>query len=506
MNYKVYMLMFGGIPAKPTGLATSVIRRSNVFSKNNIENEILVHNWYIDYDESINYLQDHNKLHPKSKVRFMYNELAGDSQRDNRTVIKHSPDELGWVAEKDADKDNVYRCFKDGLYLKFKWYAEEGHLKFIDYLLPNFTREKREWYDSKGYVRKIEYMDYSTNTPARITYINKKGKCYLSILKNPKNNKIIQIHLFDDLGGIKGKFSNELDLVEYWLENYVLTMSNSYQYLISEYAVNRRPLQRLENKTANLKVIYTIHSSHLGSPYTFGSEIRNDLRDFFNHLHEYSGVVFLTEEQKQDIIREFGESKKYYAIPHHAPIIDKSHITRDPYKVVTVGRFEKMKNQDHVIKAFQRVIKKVPQARLELYGRGSQEEYLRSLINELNLQNYVTIKGFSDDVYNVFYQSSISIVPSDYEGICLSLMESMSAGCVPISYDFKYGPKDVVQNGLDGLIVQKGNIEVLSEAIIDLLLNSDKREAMSSEATKIVERFSEERLAQEWKELFETIR
>lgn len=253
--------MFGGIPAKPTGLATSVIRRSNVFSKNNIENEILVHNWYIDYDESINYLQDNNKLHPKSKVRFMYNELAGDSQRDNRTVIKHSPDELGWVAEKDDDKDNVYRCFKDGLYLKF-----------IDYLLPNFTRENRVCYDSKEYVRKIEYIDYSTNTPARITYINKKGKCYLSISKNPKNNKTIQIHLFDDLGGIKGKFSNELDLVEYWLENYVLTMSNSYQYLISEYAVNRPQLQRLENKTANLKVIYTIHNSHLGFPHTFGAQ------------------------------------------------------------------------------------------------------------------------------------------------------------------------------------------------------------------------------------------
>ncbi|MCY7998927.1 glycosyltransferase [Bacillus haynesii] len=505
MDYKVYMLMFGGLPAKPTGLATSVLRRSNVLSKNNIKNDILIHEWYINYDECINSLEDNNQLEPNTTVRYLYNELSNDTQRDERVQIVHSPEQDGWVAVQDEVKKNVYRCYKDGLYLKFKWYSEEeGHLLFIDHLLPNFTREKREWFDSKGYVRKVEYMDYQTNTPSRVLLFNKKGNCYLSFSRNPKTNKTNQIIYFDENGIFKAKFNNEKEMLAYWLLNYVLTEEKK-MFLISEYGFNRVQLQSIESKLQNLKVIYTFHSNHFAAPYTIGSPIRKDQIDFFNHIHDYSAVVFLTEEQKNDIISQFGASDKFFAIPHHAPKVIAKDTQRDSRSVVFVARYEKMKNQDHAIKAFKKVVDKIPDAKLELYGRGSEEQNLKNLIKELGLENNVLLKGFSADVYSVFFKSTLSLVTSDYEGICLSLMESMSAGCVPVSYNFKYGPRDVISNDVDGKIVDRGNIDQLADAIIELLNDGEKRERMSVEAAKITEKFSEERLLKDWKKLFETI-
>ncbi|MFC1287931.1 glycosyltransferase [Bacillus paralicheniformis] len=505
MDCKVYMLMFGGMPARPTGLATSVLRRSNAFSKKNIKNDILVYEWYNNYDESINHLEDTNQLEPNSKIRYMYNELANDMQRDDRVKIVHSPEEDGWVAIQDNVKKNVYRCYKDGLYLKFKWYSEEGHLLFIDHLLPNFTREKREWFDSKGYVRKVEYMDYQTNAPIRVLFFNKKGNCFLSLSKNLKTNMTNQIIYFDENGAFKAKFNNEKEMLSYWLLNYVFTENNKQMFLISEYGFNRIQLQNIENKLGNLKVIYTLHNNHFAAPYVVGSLIRKEHTDFFNHIHDYSAVVCLTEEQKTDIISQFGSGEKVFAIPHHAPKVKGTDIQRDPYTVVSVARYEKVKNQDHAIKAFKKVTEQIPQAKLELYGRGSQEEHLKTLIKELDLEKNVTLKGFSENVYDVFYKSALSLVPSDYEGICLSLMESMSAGCVPIAYNFKYGPRDIISNDIDGKIVERGDIERLSEAIIELLSDHNKREQMSIEATKITDKFSEERLVSDWINLFKSI-
>ncbi|MCY8826928.1 glycosyltransferase [Bacillus atrophaeus] len=505
LSYKTYMLMFGGMPAKPTGLATSVIRRSNAFSAANIENEILVYDWYINYDESINYLQDTDQLNSNTQVRYLYNDLGNDTQRDDRIKIDRHPQDEEWVAIQDKTRRNVYRCYKDGLYKQFKWYNDEGDLLFIDHLLPNFTREKREWYDSKGYVRKIEYMDYGTNSPVRILYMNKQGKCFLTISKNPKNNSTNQIICFDINGNFKAEFKNEKEMLYYWLAHYILVEKDKKMALISEYGFNRLQLQKLESQTENLKVIYTFHSNHFAAPYLFGCPIRNDQKDFFNHISEYSAVVFLTEEQRADVIKQFGNSEKYYAIPHHAPKVVRKNVERDVMRVVLVGRYEKIKNQDHAIRAFKKVVEQIPEAKLELYGRGSEEPNLRKLIADLELGNNVELKGFSDDVYTVFFNSALSLVPSEYEGICLSLMESMSAGCVPIAYNFKYGPKDIINHNTDGMIVQKGDIDELANTIIDLLNNFQKRNCMSIEAMKITDKFSENKLVDDWKKIFEEI-
>lgn len=502
MDKKIYMLLFGGLPAKPSGLAGSVIRRANALVKDGTPNEILVYKYYNNFDNELSLLRQSGKLDKNVNVRYMFNDFAFESGEDDREIIIHLPEEEGVVALPDSVNKNVFRCYKNGVYNKFKWFnnPEGGELNFIDYLTSGFVREKREWYDPKGYIKSIDYMDPKTNKPVRVTRLNRKGQCYLSYSLSPTTGNINQILWFDKNGECKAEFKNEDEMLLYWLENFVLTNEKEYSLLISEYGFKKHYLSQIKKK--QLSIIYAFHSNHFKSPYTFGSPIRHEHAEFLNNLHEIEAVVFLTQEQKKDILAQFGNPQKVHIIPHHAEKMIINDENRDSKTVVFLGRFDPMKNTTHVVKAFKRVVTSIPDAKLHIYGRGAEAQAIEKAIKENSLENNVYLKGFTSNAYKVFEKSAISVMTSDYEGFHLSLIESMVGGCPSVCYDYKYGPKDIVKNGVNGVIIPHGDIDILAENIIDLLTDDEKRQYMSNEAKKITDIFSEERLIREWNELF----
>lgn len=248
-----------------------------------------------------------------------------------------------------------------------------------------------------------------------------------------------------------------------------------------------------------LKVIYTLHNNHFDSPYTFGSNIRKELKPFFNKIDEIENLVVLTKEQQNDIMLQFNKAN-VTVIPHH---VSKNNIkiSKDNQKIVMLGRFEKVKGMDDGIKAFKEVLKTIPNAKLEIYGRGSLEQEYRKIIEENKMKDNVTIKGFVNNSYEVFSTAIASLIPSQYEGICLSMMESMACGCIPIAYDFKYGAKDLINNFENGLIVEKNNIQELACCMIKVLTDNEFATKLSKNTMKIVEIFNEEKLYNDWMNL-----
>ena len=95
----------------------------------------------------------------------------------------------------------------------------------------------------------------------------------------------------------------------------------------------------------------------------------------------------------------------------------------------------------------------------------------------------------------------MSIVASSYEGFCLSLAESMAEGCVPVSFDIKYGPKELIQNGVDGFLVEWENENELADVIILGLSNPDYLDIMSNNARSIKSKLSKSRFMEEWHEV-----
>lgn len=169
--------------------------------------------------------------------------------------------------------------------------------------------------------------------------------------------------------------------------------------------------------------------------------------------------------------------------------------------IVTAGRLNKQKNQALLIRAFAKVSELFDDYDLEIYGTGALEVSLKDLVSALNIAHRVHFKGYVEDVGAQIRDASIFVLSSDFEGMPNALMEAMALGLPCISTDCDGGgAKFLIQNNINGLLVQKNNEEELANAIITLLEDTEKANRLGTEAYKIVETLSPKRIYGMWYE------
>ena len=100
---------------------------------------------------------------------------------------------------------------------------------------------------------------------------------------------------------------------------------------------------------------------------------------------------------------------------------------------------------------------------------------------------------------------SLFVLGSRYEGFGLVLTEAMSCGVPPVSFACPTGPRDIITDGLDGLLVKNGDIAGLAEKICYLIENEDIRREMGRNARESVKRFKKENIMSQWMDLFEEL-
>ena len=109
------------------------------------------------------------------------------------------------------------------------------------------------------------------------------------------------------------------------------------------------------------------------------------------------------------------------------------------------------------------------------------------------------------DIIRNYCRSSIFVLSSRYEGFGMVITEAMSCGVPPVSFTCPCGPRDIIDDGKNGLLVENGNIEMLAEKICYLIENDEIRRKMGQQARIDVERFKIEQIAEQWKQLFERL-
>ena len=178
----------------------------------------------------------------------------------------------------------------------------------------------------------------------------------------------------------------------------------------------------------------------------------------------------MTEQQKEDLVKLVEDPQKIKVISHSIePTINANPVKRGK-TFVYMGRLDKIKQVDHVIKAFEQVSDRLEGYSLDIYGEGDTMDELKALIEELGLGSKVRLKGVTKDPESVFLNknTAASFLTSRVEGFGLVVMESINAGCPVVSYDVKYGPRDLIQHGKNGLIVEQNNINKLAEAMLEV--------------------------------------
>ena len=495
----LFIMTHGPIQPKPVGLAMSVLRRCRAFAKNGIDFTLLVNDHYLSFESSVEELCKDGLIDESSHVRYMHNELANDTDADSRPFINVLSLGPEYRIVRDENNPNVARVYSANKYVMFVWFSGE-RVSFVDGMVDG-RRSARSFYDAKGYVRKVERFD-SNNSCTETEFYGREGNLYLKSYKDADPYGARGLLDLRQPDGSVISFKSNAELIAYWLRTMVFTGSSPIT-LISEYGFFRRALQNLRKELPNLRVVYTLHNNHLAGSNRFGAPIKPELVDFFSHLDDYDSVVVLTEDQRMDIMKQFPSVENISVIPHHT-VEDRQIVeTRDRYRVVVLGRFSEHKGQLDAIRAFRTVVNHVPQARLELYGRGPTEDAIRSEIVSQDLSQHVQVMGFVNGSKEVYSSASIGLFPTLYEGFGLSIQESMQYGCVPIAYDSKYGIRALIRDGVDGLIIDRSNVEELAASILLLLRNDKQRQEYSMNCESVYDRFSEKSVVESWRVLLE---
>ncbi|AQQ71511.1 GDP-mannose-dependent alpha-(1-6)-phosphatidylinositol monomannoside mannosyltransferase [Limihaloglobus sulfuriphilus] len=181
---------------------------------------------------------------------------------------------------------------------------------------------------------------------------------------------------------------------------------------------------------------------------------------------------------------------------------EKIGVPKTSPMLLLLGRLTYWKRQDRVVKAMPTILKKYPEAKLVIVGKGELREDLEILTNELGLSESVLFYGaiLHKQIKYFFNASDIFIMPYDVSNLSNTLIESLIAGCCVLTRDVG-STTEVVSDGENAVVLSPGETEEFAEAIIDLLGNPDKRRILSKNAYETaMERFStwDERMEEEY--------
>lgn len=211
------------------------------------------------------------------------------------------------------------------------------------------------------------------------------------------------------------------------------------------------------------------------------------------------GFVFQTTDAKKYFDNIF--EKKYDIIFN--PVNDKFIIERYEGKrektIVNIAKMTNQKNQMLLIKSFEKIMEKYNDYNLIIYGEGPLRDNLQKYINNCNLKNRVFLPGKIDNVEDAIYKSSLFVLSSDYEGMPNALIEAMCLGLPVISTDCPCGgPKMLIENNKNGILVEVGNIKALSDAIEKVLNDEDFATEIGKNASKLSQIVSSDVINDKW--------
>ena len=177
------------------------------------------------------------------------------------------------------------------------------------------------------------------------------------------------------------------------------------------------------------------------------------------------------------------------------------------HRVIAVGRLDYQKGFDRLIEAWS-IVKNDSEYsdwRLDIFGQGEWKEMLERMIREKGLIECAHINQPTNEIGEEYSHSSLIVMTSHFEGFGMVLVEAMLHGVPAIAFDCKCGPKDIIDDGKNGLLVPEGDVPALAEAMKRLMSDESLRRKMGTEALRIKEKYSEEAVMGRWIRLFEKL-
>ena len=171
-------------------------------------------------------------------------------------------------------------------------------------------------------------------------------------------------------------------------------------------------------------------------------------------------------------------------------------------RAICVGRLEWEKGIDRLIDIWLSVHNTHPDWVLDIYGQGMLQDELQQKILAANAGTYIHLKGSSPDIMYEYLNCSLLVLTSRYEGFPMALLEAMACGVPCVTYDCPFGPRSMITNMRNGILVKEGDKKEMVDKINYLIENEKNRKKIGTNARKYVLQYSQKNIMDKWNILF----
>ena len=216
----------------------------------------------------------------------------------------------------------------------------------------------------------------------------------------------------------------------------------------------------------------------------------------------FDRFVVLTREDAG----HWGEMPNLVVIPNAARSFPGHTCNASAHRVIAVGRLDYQKGFDRLLKAWAGIPEAIRKDwKLDIFGQGEWENMLTSMVQELGLTDSARICPPTTQIFREYANSSILAMSSHYEGFPMVMIEGMACGLPVVSFDYQCGPRDIISEGINGLIVRDGDIKGLAATFSRLMQDDGLRSKMSKSAKHVIDMYSEESVMKQWEECFQKL-
>jgi len=284
---------------------------------------------------------------------------------------------------------------------------------------------------------------------------------------------------------LKRKFKKSLHEAVTSFRADVVVMASDWQTLIND----------VLEASGEVPVIAEFHNAYdfiMRNVEVSGSALKQKMTKVYywhtlKHLKACTKLIVLTHSDAENWRLFF---QNVVVIPNpltfYPDVIDD--VPKDHGRIIFVGRFNHEKRIDRLITAFSMIAVKYPKWHVDIFGEGNEKEKLLSQIVEMNLEGRVIIHEPTRTIFDEYKRSEMLVLCSEHEAYSLVLVEAMSCGVPCVSMDCPVGPREIIEDGVTGLLARDGDVPDLSSKIEWLIVHDAERREMGINARKSAEK------------------
>lgn len=211
------------------------------------------------------------------------------------------------------------------------------------------------------------------------------------------------------------------------------------------------------------------------------------------------GVVLQTGRAREFFPKAVRKKSRILSNPLNPQFQNRRYVGEREDLIVAAGRLDENKNHAMLIHAFSKIAAEYPNTKLMIYGEGELRDKLERLIVEKELSDRISLPGSVTDIADRICKARIFCLTSNTEGMPNSLMEAMALGIPVISTDCPCGgPAELIEDGVNGVLVPVGDAFALSDAFRRVLSDDEYARKLSDHAYESAKRFEPDRVNKEW--------